>query len=111
MPGKIAPKPKAPAKQGVNCTIETVSFNNPKVVVRFREGVRLPDASPEEQIECLGIGSWKDLSRDFPGVRNITPVFTALKPEQLRELTIRAQESDPSYKPADFEAFYQIDTA
>jgi serine protease len=111
MSGKIAPKPKAPAKQGVKGKIENVSFNNPKVVVRFREGVRLPEASPEEQIDCLGIGSWKDLSRDFPGVRNITPVFTALKPDQLRELTIRAQESDPSYKPADFQAFYQIDAA
>jgi serine protease len=51
-------------------------FDRPRVVVRFREGVRLanePDLG--DLIECIGTGPWKQLINEFPGV-TLNPVFT-----------------------------------
>ncbi len=85
------------------------SVDRPRVVVRFREGVRLPERENlEAQIEELGIGPWKQLTQEFPELR-LSPVFTYLEPGQMRELVQRAMEMDPTYKPADFAAFYYVD--
>ena len=36
-------------------------------------------------------------------------MFTHLKPDELQDLTRRAMEMDPTYKPPHFGAFYYID--
>ena len=85
------------------------AFERPRVVVRFREGVRLADR-PDlgDQIEHAGIGPWKKLIEQFPGLK-LSPVFTYLKRGEFSKLTSRAMEMDPTYKPADFNAFYYVD--
>ncbi len=81
----------------------------PRVVVRFREDLRLSNsATLKDRIEELEIGSWKDLLQQFPGLE-LTPVFNSLKRDDLQALTLRAREMDPVYKPASFDAFYYID--
>jgi serine protease len=88
---------------------DEATFDRPRVVVRFREGIRLADRlNVEEQLEELGIGPWKQLTEEFPGLK-LSRVFTHLKEGELRELTRRAMEMDPTYKPANFGAFYYVD--
>lgn len=85
------------------------TFERPRVVVRFREGIRLSDRSAlEAQIEQLGIGPWKKLIQEFPDLK-LSPVFTQ-KRDALQALARRATEMDPTYKPADFDTFYYIDS-
>lgn len=85
------------------------TFDRPRVVIRFREGVHLADRPDlEVQIEHTGIGPWKKLIADFPGLK-LSPVFTLLNRGDLQELTHRAMAMDPKYKPADFSAFYYVD--
>ncbi|MBW4671278.1 MAG: S8 family serine peptidase [Cyanomargarita calcarea GSE-NOS-MK-12-04C] len=86
-----------------------VMFERPRVVVQFRKGVQLPvEANPENYIERLGVGPWQKLTQQFPDLK-MSPVFTNIKPDALRELANRAAEMDPTYKPADFSIFYYID--
>jgi serine protease len=87
---------------------EGSSFERARVVVRFREGVRLsgrPD--PAEEIEQAGLGPWTRLTDEFPGL-TLSPVFDTNQ-EQLQGLQARAAEADPTYKAPDFGAFFYID--
>lgn len=84
------------------------SCERPTVVVRFREGVRLSDREDlGDQIEQMGIGPWKKLVQDFPGL-TLGPVFTHLTRDDLQKLSRRATETDPTYKPADVGAFFYL---
>ncbi|NHZ90320.1 S8 family serine peptidase [Massilia sp. CCM 8733] len=87
----------------------SASYDRPRVVVRFREGVHLADR-PDlgEQIENTGIGPWRRLIAQFPDLK-LSPVFTVLKSDDLRELQRRAAAMDTSYRPADFNTFYYVD--
>ena len=85
------------------------TFDRPRVVVRFRESVRFSvGPALEEQIEQSGIGPWKKLTAEFPDLR-LSPVFTFLSREELQDLTHRAVEVDPTYRPADFSLFFFVD--
>ena len=85
------------------------SFDRPRVVVRFDEGARLRGrGKPEVEIQRAGIGPWDKLVEEFPGLR-LSPVFAQEKGTEIRQLTARAAEMDPTYKPADFGAFYYVD--
>jgi serine protease len=85
------------------------SFERPRVVVRFREGVQLSDRLElGDQIEEMGIGPWKKLGNEFPGLK-LNPVFTYLNRDDVQKLSQRAVEMDPTYKPANFGAFYYLD--
>ncbi len=85
------------------------TFDPPRVVVRFRRGFELSDGKDlGDQIEKMGIGPWKKLESTFPDLK-LTPVFTFLKPDELNKLIRQAIETDPTYKPADFDSFYYID--
>ena len=87
------------------------AFERPRVVIRFHEGLRLSDQSDlENYIEQKGIGPWKKLSQEFPGLK-LSPVFTYLKRGDLQELTRRAMKMDPTYKPAEFDAFVYVDAS
>ncbi len=85
-------------------------FDRPRVVIRFRDGVALDGgADVEGQIERSGIGPWKKLCETFPDVK-LSPVFTHLGTDELQRLTRRAMQQDPTYRAADFAAFYYADT-
>ncbi|WP_083340325.1 S8 family peptidase [Nitrosomonas communis] len=89
--------------------INDAMFDRPRVVIRFRDGIQLADRPDlEDQIEHTGIGPWKKLTEEFPGLK-LSPVFTHFKGSDLQELTRRAMEMDPTYKPTNFSAFYYID--
>ena len=88
---------------------EGSSFERARVVVRFREGVRLsgrPDTGDE--IERAGIGPWASLTNEFPGLV-LSPVFGPAVEDQLSSLQARAAELDPTYRAPDFGAFFYID--
>ncbi len=84
------------------------AIERPRVVVRFREGVRLP-SEPEMHIEKMQVGPWGKLTQEFPNL-HLSPVFTTPKSESHDAMLRRAQESDPAYKPADFSTFYYVDS-
>lgn len=85
-------------------------FDFPRIVVRFREGLKLSmDEDLGKQIERRRIGPWKKLENDFPELK-LSPVFTFLKPDELAKLVRQAVETDPTYKPADFDSFYYVDS-
>ncbi|MDQ1814260.1 S8 family serine peptidase [Massilia sp. CCM 9210] len=85
------------------------TYDRPRVVVRFREGVRLDNRGElGEQIDRSSLGSWRKLLGQFPGLR-VRPVFTLVRGNQLEELIRRAVQMDPTYKPADFGTFFYID--
>jgi hypothetical protein len=85
---------------------EDSSFDRPRVVVRFREGVRLSSrADLEGEIERVGIGPWSQLTEEFPGLK-LTPVFDL---DQIEGLQARATEADPTYRPPDFGTFFYVD--
>lgn len=89
--------------------LDRLLFERARVVVRFRAGLRLAGDQPlEDQVEARGIGPWKQLTQQFPDLK-LSPVFTHLKADRLRELVRRATELDPTYKPADFETFFYLD--
>jgi hypothetical protein len=85
------------------------SYDRARVVVRFGEGVSLgDDKTIEEQAEKLGVGPWKRLEQDFPGLR-MTPVFARDSRERIGKFVERAVATDPHYRPADFGSFYYVD--
>src|SRR5262245_17369072 len=90
------------------CEPDEVAPERARVVVRFRDGVRLPAVDPEEHVERCGVGPWEQLTARFPGLR-MSPVFTPKAHEQLAGLIRRALRADPTYKPADFAVFYYLD--
>jgi hypothetical protein len=94
-----------------NATDEAVHTDRPRVVVRFRDGIRLSDREDfGSQIEHMGIGPWEQLAKEF-GPLKLSRVFPALKGVDLPQLIRRAVETDPTYKPADFGVFYYVDAA
>ena len=87
---------------------QVVSFPR-RVVVRFREGVQIPEAGrPEDHLEKLGIGPWRKLLKQFPGLK-LTPAIMVMKRAQLAELVQKAARMDPTYKPVDFSVFYNVE--
>ncbi len=79
-----------------------------RVVVRFTEDIRLSAGSKSgEELEVRGIGPWRELTRKFPGLE-LTPVFRD-PIRRFDSLIERAKHIDPSYRPADFGAFYYVD--
>ncbi|WP_157778573.1 S8 family serine peptidase [Massilia violaceinigra] len=85
------------------------TYDRPRVVVRFRAGVRLDDRGDlGEQIDRNNLGSWRKLLGQFPGL-TVRPVFTLVRGNQLEQLIRRAVQMDPTYKPADFGTFFYID--
>lgn len=85
-------------------------FERARVVIRFHEGIQIsPESDIGEQIAEMGLGPWKELNDMFPGIE-LSPVFTYLKSDQMRELVARASEMDPTYKPVDFSVFFYVDT-
>ncbi len=85
-----------------------MQFDIQRVVVRFHEGIRLPnEPNPEKYIDKFGIGPWEKLTQEFPNLKLI-PVFRTDN-NGLNSLIKKAFEMDSTYKPVDFSVFYYID--
>jgi serine protease len=88
---------------------EELGSYRPRVVVKFREHVRLPyEDGVERQVDRLGIGPWADLARAFPGI-TLLRLFREPGPEGLPELQARAVELDPTYRPPPLERYFAIE--
>ena len=80
----------------------------PRVIVKFRDYIGLPyDKTAANQIEKLGLGSWKRLEEQFKGI-TLSPLFASKKPEEIRELVNRGMEMDPTYRPPDFLTYFAV---
>jgi serine protease len=78
-----------------------------RVVVRFRPGLHLP---PEPQPDDLApLSGWQDAIRDFPVV-SLQRVFSPEAQLALERLIARARRRTPGFEPADFAAFYYVNT-
>jgi len=78
------------------------------VVVKFRDDVELPyRKGAEEVIEECQIGPWKSLTKAFPGI-TLRPLFTAVEPGRIRELTERAAKMDPEYRKVNLLTYFYI---
>jgi hypothetical protein len=79
-----------------------------RVVVRFRSGLRIPVDSDDDEIERAGIGPWIELKQKFPSIR-LRPVFTDWTDDEIARKVAEAKKLDPTYQPADFNAYWFID--
>ncbi|HEX8113038.1 MAG TPA: S8 family peptidase [Kofleriaceae bacterium] len=80
-----------------------------RVIVKFRDFVELPyDESAEQQLTRLNIGPWDRITAAVPGAR-LTPLFTTVSPEQIRELVGRAVQLDRCYRPPNFLTYFAVE--
>jgi hypothetical protein len=80
----------------------------PRVIVKFRDHIGLPcDKTAANEIEKLGLGSWKRLEEQFKGI-TLSPLFASKKPEEIQELIDRGVQIDPTYRPPDFLTYFAI---
>lgn len=90
-------------------TRETVS-EKPRVVVKFRPEFKIPYRDgAEEFVEALQAGAWKELARDFPGIR-LNTALRATKLSTVQELVRKAVKMDSEYKPGHFEGYFMIES-
>lgn len=82
---------------------------HPHVVVKFNDQVQLPyEDGVEKRIEELKVGAWRRLEKEFPGI-SLRRLSVAVKPDAMRELTARAAELDPSYRPVNLASYFYVD--
>jgi serine protease len=81
----------------------------PRVVVKFKEEVELPDgdeflADPDR----FGLTEWNDLKGRFPGI-TLKRLFSGASSNKLAALTERAADADPSFRPTKLQNYYAVD--
>lgn len=82
----------------------------PRVIVRFEDG--LPFEQVEDPVDLLARAHparWAKFKDRFGDVR-LTRALTKIAPDEVRRLQRLAAERDPTYKPANFEAFFELTT-
>lgn len=85
-----------------------VGSYHPRVVVKFRDRIELPyDATVEKEIERRFHGAWTRLAEQFKGI-SMAPLFASKKADEIRDLTARAEVSDPSYHAPDFLGYFVL---
>jgi hypothetical protein len=81
----------------------------PRVVVKFREYVRLPyEDGAEREVDRSGIGPWGELNRAFPGI-TLQRLFREPARVSLSDLQARAVELDPTFRPPPLERYFAIE--
>jgi hypothetical protein len=81
----------------------------PRVVVQFHDHVPLPyEDGIESVIQKLKLGPWKELVKVFPGI-TFKRMYTALEPDKIRDLIVRAAKMDHDYKPVNLLAYFVVD--
>lgn len=78
----------------------------PRLAVRLHPAAALRDASiAARHVEQLA----RDVAPELVAAGSARPLFDTVDPKVLDELVARAVRTDPTYRPADFHAWYQID--
>lgn len=81
----------------------------PRVVVKFREHVRLPyEDGVESLVDEMEIGPWAKLAQAFPGI-TLLRLFREPDANALRALQARAVELDPTYRPVPLDHYFAIE--
>src|SRR5215211_2023455 len=80
----------------------------PQVIIKFHDFIDFNGSeNVTETIEKSGVGNWKQLDQQFPGIK-LQKIVTSLADKKLDALVNRASEMDPSYKPVNFKNYYVI---
>lgn len=80
----------------------------PRVVVKFRDHLELPyEEGLERGLDELGLGPGKRFLAAFPGV-TITPVFSSVKPDEIRRLVDRAGRLDRDYPASNLLTYFAV---
>ncbi|MBL8220431.1 MAG: S8 family serine peptidase [Bryobacterales bacterium] len=81
----------------------------PRVAVKFLDNLQLPyEDNLNDRLDEMGIGSWKELTKRFPGI-SMRRMYTSVKPEELQRLITTASRRDPTYKPRNLLNYFVID--
>jgi serine protease len=79
------------------------------IVVKFNDAVDIPyEDDAGKHLEKLGLGSWIELEKRFPGIR-MRRAFSAVSTGRLRELMAEAVRRDRTYKPRNLLAYFTVD--
>ncbi len=82
----------------------------PRVVVKFRDSVRLPYIDGlEKQQQALAAGPFDRLKKNFPRV-HFTRMITAMEPGAIVKLVDRAQSMDPEYRAPNFLTYFIVES-
>ncbi len=74
-------------------------FDNPAIVVKFRDSVKLPYIDGlEKYLKERRIGDWGAVRESAPRA-TFRRLYRTLKPGQIKEIVARAVQRDSSYKP------------
>lgn len=104
-----AKKKPSPRRTKVSRLARRTLGYSPRVVVKFRDGIQLPyDDRVESRLEELKIGPWKKLVAQFPGI-SMRRMFTAVKPDRIRQLVDEATRRDGTYQAPDFLTYFLVD--
>lgn len=78
-----------------------------RVIVKFKDHVKLPREGAARMLDGLGIGPWGALASQFEGI-TLEPLLSFKQPEQLTTLTERARAFDPAFRPINLNAYFAI---
>jgi hypothetical protein len=82
-----------------------------RVMLKFRDAVNLPYADDiGAVIESQGVGHWKALAQQFPGLR-ILRLYRSISTTDLAALVRRGETNDPTYHPPNFQTYFVVETA
>jgi serine protease len=73
-----------------------------QIVVQFHDGINLPYGYEVSRlIKDYKVGPWEQLAKKYPGI-TISPLYSSIKPEKLKQLIAKAKQMDPTYKEGNF---------
>ncbi|MGH8685927.1 MAG: hypothetical protein ACREUM_11310, partial [Nitrosospira sp.] len=79
----------------------------PRVIVKFKDHVQLPRENTARMVEARGVGPWGALTAQFQGI-TLEPLLSFKQPEQFAALAERARTLDPSFRPANLNAYFAV---
>jgi len=79
-----------------------------RVVIKFKDHIRLPRENAARVAESLGAGPWSELAAQFPGI-TLAPLFSVKQPDQLRILAERAQAFDAAARAPNLNVYFVVD--
>lgn len=89
---------------------EKIVLDKPRVVVKFRPEFKIPYRDgAEEFVEALQAGAWKELARDFPGIK-LNTALRSTKLSTVQDLVRKAVKMDREYQPGHFEGYFMIES-
>lgn len=78
-----------------------------RVIVKFKDHVQLPSENAARMVEAGEVGPWGALAAQFQGI-TLEPLLTFKQPEQFAALTQRVRALDPSFRPANLNAYFAV---